>query len=191
MDLVRAADGEDPLALFDALEALIAAGRDTPADREYAYAIVQNVQEDTAAAMFARAAVTGRLVQQKGLLAANLIADIERCARRSRELDPSFRDGAATRLLGTLYVIAPAALLAHGDSEQGLVLLEELLREHPEVLENHLRLAEAYITLNDPTPAYPHLCRCLRQKGALRGDEQILLTALIADVGTLPCPATP
>ena len=78
--------------------------------------------------MFARADVTGRLVQQRGFLAANLVPDIERAARRSRELDPNFRDGAATRLLGTLYVIAPAAVLEHGDSEQGLELLEGLVR---------------------------------------------------------------
>jgi hypothetical protein len=81
---------------------------------------VRRQKEDTAASTFARAAVTGRLVQQKGLRAANLVPEIERFARRSRELDPDFRDGAATRLLGTLYVVAPATLLRHGDSEVGL-----------------------------------------------------------------------
>ena len=49
------------------------------------------------------------------------VRDVERSARRSRELDPGFRDSAATRLLGTLYVIAPASLLKHGDSEAGHV----------------------------------------------------------------------
>src|SRR5215831_11520645 len=85
-----AAQGDD-LALADALEALIAQAADTPADREYAYAVVRHHDDDTAAATYARAVVTGRLVQQKGLLAANLVPDIERLARRSRELDPAFR----------------------------------------------------------------------------------------------------
>ncbi|MBI4518772.1 MAG: hypothetical protein HY699_23500 [Deltaproteobacteria bacterium] len=176
------------LQLSDALEALIAAG--TPADREYAYDIVRVYEEDTAPFMFARAAVTGRLVQQQGLLAAHLVPEIERCARRSRDLDPDFRGGAATRLLGTLYVMAPAVLLQHGDSEIGLQLLEGLAQTHPEVLENHLRLAEAYIALGDPAPAGPHLCRCLAGKPALRPDDQRLLQQLVDDTGLPPCAPT-
>jgi predicted Zn-dependent protease len=141
--------------------------------------------------MFARAAVTGRLVQQKGLMAAHLVPEIERCARRSRDLDPDFRGGAATRLLGTMYVMAPAVLLQHGDSEEGLQLLEGLVQTHPKVPENHLRLAEAYIALGDPAPAGPHLCRCLADKAALRPDDQRLLQHLIDGAGLPPCaPAT-
>ena len=181
-----AAQGDD-LALADALEALIAQGDDAPADREYAYAMVRRHDDDTATATYARAVVTGRLVQQKGLRAANLVPEIERFARRSRELDPAFRDGAATRLLGTLYVIAPGTLLRHGDSETGLDLLEELAATRPDVLENHLRLAEAYITLGDPAPAAPHLCRCLAQESALRRDEQLLLARLAASAGPFAC----
>jgi hypothetical protein len=187
-DLSAAADRQDALALSDALEALIAARRDTPADRQYAYDVVRVREEDTAPSMFARAAVTGRLVQDKGLLAANLVPEVERCARRSRELDPEFRGGAATRLLGTLYVMAPAGLLEHGDSEVGVELLEGLVRTHPEVLENHLRLAEAYVALHDPNPAGPHLCRCLAQEEALRPDERELLHQLVIDAQLPPCP---
>jgi hypothetical protein len=182
-ELAVAADLHDALALSDALEALIAAGQDTPADREYAYDVARKHHEDTAPSMFAEAAVTGRLVQQKGLRAANLVPEIERCARRSREIDPDFRGGAATRLLGTLYVMAPVVLLQHGDSEVGVELLEGLVQAHPDVLENHLRLAEAYIALGDPVPAGPHLCRCLAHKGALRRDDQLLLQQLIVDTG--------
>src|SRR5256885_2037626 len=104
-ELAAVGEHGDLLALSDALEVLIAAGTDTLADREYAYHTAQEHNEDTAPVMFARAAVTGRLVQRLGLRAANLVPEIERCARRSRELDPEFRGGAATRLLGTLYVM--------------------------------------------------------------------------------------
>jgi hypothetical protein len=187
---LTALDQADALAISDALEDLIAAGRDTPADRQYAFELVSLHHEDTAASTFARAAVTGRLVQTRGFLAVNLVPDIENAARQSAELDPNFRDGAATRLLGTLYVIAPGAVLKHGDSEQGLDLLEGLVAAHPNVTENHLRLAEAYITLGDPAPATPHLCLCLARKDTLRRDDQMLLTRLVADAGTPSCTAT-
>jgi hypothetical protein len=188
--LSAAGDRHDALAVSDALEVLIAAGEDTPADRQYAYDVVRVQEADTAASMFARAAATGRLVQQKGLPAAHLVSEIERCARRSRDLDPDFRGGAATRLLGTLYVMAPAVFLQHGDSEAGLQLLEGLVQTHPGVLENHLRLAEAYIALGDPAPAGPHLCRCLAGQSALRLDDQKLLHQLIDDAGLPPCAPT-
>jgi hypothetical protein len=185
--LQDAADQNDSLAVCDALEALIAAGNDTPADRQYAYDVVSVDTTDTAAAAYARASVIGRLVQQKGLLGAGMIPDVERNARRSRELDPTFRDGAATRLLGTLYVLAPASFLKHGDSEDGLALLEGLVKVQPDSAENHLRLAEAYIALGDPTPAAPHLCRCLDMRATLRRDEQLLLANLVANLGKLDC----
>ena len=186
-ELAGAAEHADALEVADALEALVAVGRGTSADREYAYHVVQQHEEDSASYAYARATVTGRLVQERGLLAAHLVPEIERFAHRSRELDPSFRDGAATRLLGTLYVMAPAWLLEHGDSEQGLALLEGLAAARPDVLENHLRLAEAYITLGDPGPAIPHLCRCLARRSALRADDQLLLTELVTAAGTPRC----
>jgi hypothetical protein len=186
-----AAQRRDPLAVADALEALIAEGKDSPADREYAYSAVTRDEEDTAAYAFARATVTGRLVQQRGLLGASLVGDVEDWALRSRELDPAFRDGAATRLLGTLWVLTPASLLGHGDSERGLELLAELVREHPDRVENHLRLAEAYVVLNDPAPAETHLCVCLAGEAALRHDEQQLLDQLIRVAGAPRCPTGP
>jgi hypothetical protein len=189
-ELSAAGDRQDDLALSDALEALIGARKDTPADRQYAYETIRRHEVDTAPALFARALVTGRLVQQKGLLAANLIPEIERSALRSRDLDPGFRNGAAARLLGTLYVMAPAVLLQHGDSETGIELLEDLVQTHPEDLENHLRLAEAYIALNDVAPAGPHLCRCVANKAALGPDDQALLRQLLDGAGLPPCPQT-
>jgi len=181
----------DPLAVSDALEEQIEKGTDTPAARERAYERVRTSPADTPGAAFGRAAVTGRLVQQKGLLAANLVRDVEFYARRSRDLDPAFRDQAATRMLGTLYVMAPAALLKHGDSESGLELLEGLVRGRPDVPENHLRLAEAYLTLGDDAHARPEVCQCLLTRARLRRDDQVLLqqlfTQLTAGGKTLGC----
>ncbi len=185
--LVQAAEGDDALRVYDALEALIAAGRDSLDDREYAYERVRRHEQDTAAYTFARAAITGRLVQSLGLRGAGLVHEVEHYARRSRELDPDFRDGAATRLLGTLYVIAPARLLAHGDSEEGLAMLQDLVERRPDVVENHLRLAEAYVALGDPIPAVPHLCACLSGEDMLRGDDRALLAELLGRGSRLRC----
>ena len=172
----------DCLVVSDGLEALIEAGTDTPEARERAYTRVRKSPCDTAGGAFGRAAITGRLVQQKGLLAANLVRDVEFYARRSRELEPSFRDFASTRMLGTLYALAPAALLKHGDSETGLEMLETLTREHPDVPENNLRLAEAYIALGDSASARPRVCQCLAARASLRRDEQALLAQLFAQL---------
>ncbi len=172
----------DCLAVSDELEALIEKGTDTPADRELAYEKVRQSPCAGAGQSFGRAAVTGRIVQQKALLAANLVRDVETYARRSRDLDPAFRDFASTRMLGTLYVLAPAALLKHGDSETGLQLLESLVHDHPDVPENRLRLAEAYVSLGDTESARPQICRCLNVRERLRRDDQQLLNQLFAQL---------
>jgi len=190
-ELAAAADRDDSLALSDAVEVLIAQGRDTPAERTFAYEVVRDDTTDTAAAYFARAAVTGRFIQMRGLRAAALVKQVERDARRSLELDPTFRDGAAARMLGTLYVTAPATLLESGNSEEGLELLQDQVAQHPEIVENHLRLAEGYITLGDPAPACPHLRRAMAQKSELRPDDQILLEQLVLTAGPLPCEGAP
>lgn len=187
--LEEVVEKHDALALSDALEGLIAEGKDTPRDRQFAYDEVKKLEERSVAYTFARAAITGRLVQQKGLSAAGLVEEVERFATRSREMDANFRDGAATRMLGTLYVLAPAALLEHGDSEKGLDLLEALTKKRPDVVENHLRLAEAYIALGDPKPGVPHLCIAVKGRDKLRRDERALLDKLVKDIeGGLACP---
>jgi hypothetical protein len=173
----------DCLKVSDDLEALIENGTDTPAAREAAYDKVRRSKCDANAGLaFGRAAVTGRIVQQKGLLAANLVRDVEAYALRSRELDAGFRDYASTRMLGTLYVAAPASLLRHGDSEDGLSMLETLTRDHPDVPENHLRLAEAYVSLGENASARPEVCACLAARARLRRDDQQLLNQLFSQL---------
>jgi hypothetical protein len=186
-ELAAAGEKGDAIVVRAALEELIEEGRDTPSDRQYAYEAVQDAPNDTAATAFARAAVTGRYIQSKGLRAATLISEVEEDARKSRELDPDFEEGAATRMLGTLYVTAPATLLKHGNSEDGIELLETLTDERPDVLENHLRLAEGYITLGDPDPACPHLRLCVEKKEELIADDQRLLDQLLLAAGPLSC----
>lgn len=180
--------GPTALAVADALEALVAVKADTPGDRRYAYERLSAVEPKTAEDALARAIVAGRLAQVAGLSAPGLVAEVERYADRSAKLDPALRSGAAERLLGSLYVMAPASLLAHGDSEKGLELLEGVVRRFPDHAGNHLRLAEGYIALGDPAPAKPHLCFCVARRASLRVDEQHLLDELRAQAKVTACP---
>ncbi|MBI4702975.1 MAG: hypothetical protein HY744_17805 [Deltaproteobacteria bacterium] len=182
-ELQAPVDRQDALAVHDAMEALIDRERDTPEDRRAAYEAVRRWREPTAAYAYARAALAGRLVQALGLAGASYIEEIERYGQQSAKLDPSFRDGAAKRTLGTMYVLAPASLVKQGDSEQGLEMLEELAAQHPAEMENHLRLAEGYIALGDPDPAREPLCRCLAAQRRLRPDSRRLMHRLVRSGG--------
>lgn len=182
-ELRNAAVQQDALALSDALEKLIDAEKDTPDDREAAYENAVGWQQRTPEYAYARAALAGRLAEMKGLSAINLITDMERWARVSMALNPRFRRGAARRMLGTLYALAPTRLVKYGDSEDGLELLEEQVEKYPTDVVNHLRLAEGYVALNDHEGAFDALCRCLEQKTTLRAAEQRLLASLVSEVG--------
>lgn len=176
------------LGVADALEALVARGADSQADRKFAYQRVRELPASSAADALGRAIIAGRLAQISGLAAPGLVAEVERFARLSAKLDPALRAGAAQRLLGTLYVMAPPALLEHGDSETGLELLQGVVQRFPEHVSNRLRLAEGYVALGDPGPARPHLCYCLAHRAALRPDEQKLLHELSQQSQLGHCP---
>jgi hypothetical protein len=189
--IVEIAEKGDALAISDALEALIAEGKDTPTDREYALKAIIAKPENTAAYAFARGAVAGRVAESRGGMGAlNLVGEVARWGELSRKLDPNFREGAATRMLATLYTKAPPALLPEGrDSETGLDWLDQLIKAHPKTLENHLRKAEALVFQGDAANAVADICLCLARKGELRRDDQLLLEHIYADAGNPRCPA--
>ncbi len=172
-----------PKAVLERLEADIEAGTASEADREQAYAVMTGMEDDgTADYAFARAAVAGRLAELRGLGAGKLVTEAETFARLTLERDPEYDDGAATRMLGTLYVMAPARLVEHGDAEDGLSMLEDLTTARPDDPRNHLRTAEAFINLDDPDPAVPYLCEAARGRATLRRDEAALLDSLVDSV---------
>jgi hypothetical protein len=176
------------IQVADALEALVATDKASKPDRHYAYDRVKALPVVSAEDALARAMVAGRLAQVSGLSAPGLVAEVEQYARSSAELDPALRSGAARRMLGTLYVMAPASLLQHGDSEVGLELLQDVTRRFPDHVQNHLRLAEGYVALGDINPARPHLCYCKAHHGALRLDENKLLSELLEQAQVSSCP---
>ena len=178
-----------PIEIHERLEALIDQEKDNKQDREDAYALVSRMTGETPADLFARAAIAGRLAENRGLQALGLVTETEDYARRCRATEPDFREGAATRLLGTLYVLAPANLVKHGDSETGLELLEQEATAHPERLVSRLRAAEAYIALNDPDPSREHLCVVKQGQDRLTAGDKRLLGKLLKDAGELKCGA--
>ncbi|MEQ9319973.1 MAG: tetratricopeptide repeat protein, partial [Polyangiaceae bacterium] len=89
----------------------------------------------------------------------------------------------ARRMLGTLYVLAPASVVKFGDSEEGLEMLEKQLDRYPKDPQNHVRLAEGYIALGDPEPADPLLCYARVRGDGLRPSEKRLLDSLVRQVG--------
>lgn len=181
------ADTRSAVEVYERLEALIDAQKDTKQDREDAYALVLKQADTSPEYFFARAAVAGRLAENRGLQALGLVTETEDYARRVRAADPDFREGAATRMLGTLYVLAPPSLVKHGDSETGLELLEAEVKAHPDRLVSQLRLAEAYIALGDPEPAKDHLCIVRRSEARLSAGDRRLLGKLLADAGKIEC----
>lgn len=185
------ATAKDPIVILEELETLIARGQDTEEDRVYAYNRVKEMPDDaTASYAFARAALAGRVAELRGVEAGGLVTEAETYARKALERDPEFREGAAQRMLGTLYVMAPPRLVEHGDSEEGLTILEDLAEARPEDPINHLRVAEAYVHLGDPQPAVPHLCRVVQDRETLRPDEKELFDSLVEEAGPLECGAS-
>ena len=155
---------------------------------------MQSLPSETAEDAFGRAAITGRLAEKKGALAllgsenpASLVSEAEKYARLSHKLDPEVRPGAAARMLGSLYIFAPANLLESGNSEDGIEILEHLVAKHPEVPENQLRLADGYIALSDKDPAKKPLCLALAQRGKLRRDDAALADKLMKLLQPLDC----
>ncbi|MBX7081166.1 MAG: hypothetical protein K1X88_18340 [Nannocystaceae bacterium] len=174
----------NPVEVYDALETAIGEGRDDEQQRVDALAKVERAKDDGSAAYaFVRAALLGRVAELRGADAGKLVTEAEAWARRSLERDPEYRERAATQMLGSLYVMAPGRLLEHGDSEDGLAMLEGLVEAKPAEPRYHLRLAQAYLHLGDDDAARPQLCAVLPARAQLRGDERKLLDGLVGDAG--------
>jgi tetratricopeptide (TPR) repeat protein len=169
--------------VYELLEGRIEAGSASEADREAALDKVRaTLDDDTAAYAYARAAVAGRVAENRGLKALKLLEEMRTWTRRSIERDPSFADMAATRMLGTLLALA-GQHLDGGDSEDGLELLESVVEAHPELALNHLRLAEALVALGDGEAGIGSLCVAMAGRASLKREEQRLLDDLVRELG--------
>jgi hypothetical protein len=69
-------------------------------------------------------------------------------------------------------------------------MLAALVKAHPDTVENHCRLAQAYIVQGDRESALPYLCTCVRRKAELRHDEHILVDELVKESNNPQCPTS-
>ncbi len=180
---IDAAAEQGAWAIHEALEARIATGQVSEADRVAALDRVREAADDESAAhAYARASVAGRVAEDRGLKALALLEEMREWAETSIERDPNFDGMAAKRLLGTLYVLA-GRHLTKGDSEQGLELLEAVVEAHPDLARNHLRLGEGFVALGDAESGFESLCKARAGRESLTRQEQTLLDQLIEDAG--------
>ncbi|MGZ8213450.1 MAG: sterol transporter outer membrane protein BstC [Methylosarcina sp.] len=89
------------------------------------------------------AANLGLAVRERITLALENLGRLEREMKQALALSPDIDDGGPLRLLGALYLKAPAWPNGIGDLDKALDLLEKAVREHPGHPLNHLFYAQA------------------------------------------------
>lgn len=188
------ADALDPMAIYLALEGEIDVRDVGENERQRAYeAVADAVDDGSPGYALARAALAGRLAETRGLSALGLVREAEHYARTSRNRDPNFRDEEATRMLGSLQALA-GDHLEEATTEDGIEVLENLLRRRPEDRRTALRLAQALVALGDPESALAPLCACAAGKDELRASErrifELVREQLLRelDLSALDCP---
>lgn len=102
---------------------------------------------------FYRAVAIGLFVQENKLKGRSGMSDIRADARRAIELDSTFSHGGPYRVLGTLYLRAPAPPTGLGSVRRALQSLERAYEVAPTHPGNILRLAEAHLEADHPQEA--------------------------------------
>ena len=89
------------------------------------------------------AANLGLAVREHITLAVGNLGRLESEMKQALALSPDIDDGGPLRLLGALYLKAPAWPNGIGDRDKALELLEKAVKEHPRHPLNHLFYAQA------------------------------------------------
>lgn len=100
---------------------------------------------DGAQGPYFQALCMGEYARRHKLRALGIVPRMVEAAERARERDPSFDHGGPDRVLGGIYLRAPAWPASVGDLDAALEHLEEAVRIAPLWPENHLLLAEALL----------------------------------------------
>ena len=99
--------------------------------------------EDDGAVHYYLATNLGLAIREHIVLAMDNLGRLENEMQRAVALSPDIDDGGPLRILGTLYLKAPAWPKGVGDRDKALELLEKAARSHPSHPLNHLFYAEA------------------------------------------------
>lgn len=144
------ASPDDPEAAWRWARALYLRSLGAPADEQAELAArceqkLGSILERTpkAQAHYYRALCWGARAQARPLEGLPLVRRMLSAAERAAALDPSCEHGGPERLLGGLYLRAPAWPVSIGDPEQAVEHLEKAVALDPRWPENHLLLAEA------------------------------------------------
>jgi hypothetical protein len=147
----RAAAQDRDIGLILARCALMKADVEAKSDRrielsEQGYEAARRVSRgpDDAEAAYLQAVNLGLHVQAKGLTAVGRLSELVKLLKIAGE-QPQLDDGGPWRVLGLLYVKAPAWPVGPGDLDLGLDLLKKAAETYPEHPLNHLFYAEALI----------------------------------------------
>ncbi len=95
------------------------------------------------------AANLGLAVRDHLTLAINNLTRLESEMKKALALSPDIDSGGPMRLLGMLYVKAPAWPEGIGDRDKGKALLEQAVQKFPNYPLNHLFLAQAILAADD------------------------------------------
>jgi len=109
----------------------------------FAEAALAQGGDDDGAVHYYLAANLGLAVREHITLAAESLGRLENEMKRALALNPDIDYGGPLRLLGALYLKAPAWPNGIGDLDKALELLERAVKEHPGHPLNHLFYAQA------------------------------------------------
>ena len=104
---------------------------------------------DDGAVHYYLAANLGLAVREHITLAMDNLNRLEGEMKKALAKSPKIDDGGPMRLLGTLYIKAPAWPNGIGDRDKGLDLLEQAVKEFPGHPLNHLFYAQAILAVDD------------------------------------------
>ncbi|WP_225072920.1 hypothetical protein [Desulfuromonas sp. CSMB_57] len=107
--------------------------------------------------------LAGLEAQRAPLQALPLVKVIEAAALKALQLDPVLDHAGPARMLGDLYLRAPAFPVSIGDPDQAVTYFREAVRRAADFTENRLGLAEALLAIEEPAAACSELTEAWRQ----------------------------
>ncbi len=107
--------------------------------------------------------LTGLEAENDSLRGLELVPIIEREALLASDLNPAIDHGGPHRMLGELYLRAPAFPVSVGDSAKAVGRYRRAVDQDPEFLENRLGLAEALLAEEEPGKACFELKKILSE----------------------------
>jgi tetratricopeptide (TPR) repeat protein len=118
---------------------------------------VARLHPESALAHYLSAHLAGLEAEADPLRGLVAVRHIEESATRARDLNPHLDGGGPDRILGELYLQAPGPPVSVGDPERALEHFRRAVDLAPDIGENRLGLAEALLSMEEPSSACAEL----------------------------------